>query len=78
VMRFGEQAIQRSTEAYRTATSPWWSLCCRRVLHQPPRARDRPDGAGHARMEQPTAVDLRFILSVIRINADLERVGDQA
>jgi phosphate transport system protein len=29
-------------------------------------------------MEQPMAVDLRFILSVIRINADLERVGDQA
>ena len=24
------------------------------------------------------AIDLRFILSVIRINADLERVGDQA
>src|SRR5213082_3118044 len=29
-------------------------------------------------MEQPMAVDLRFILSVIRINSDLERVGDQA
>jgi phosphate transport system protein len=29
-------------------------------------------------MEQPMAVDLRFILSVIRINADLELVGDQA
>ena len=29
-------------------------------------------------MEQPMAVDLRFILAVIRINADLERVGDQA
>src|SRR5436305_280060 len=29
-------------------------------------------------MEQPMAIDLRFILSVIRINADLERVGDQA
>jgi phosphate transport system protein len=29
-------------------------------------------------MEQPMAVDLRFILSVIRINADLERVADQA
>ena len=28
--------------------------------------------------EQPMAIDLRFILSVIRINADLERVGDQA
>jgi phosphate transport system protein len=28
--------------------------------------------------EQPMAIDLRFIISVIRINADLERVGDQA
>src|SRR6185437_9169258 len=29
-------------------------------------------------MEQPMAGDLRFILSVIKINADLERVGDAA
>lgn len=29
-------------------------------------------------MQQPMAVDLRFVLSVIKINADLERVGDQA
>lgn len=29
-------------------------------------------------MQQPMAVDLRFILSVIKINSDLERVGDQA
>jgi phosphate transport system protein len=28
--------------------------------------------------EQPMAVDLRFILAVIRINGDLERIGDQA
>jgi phosphate transport system protein len=28
-------------------------------------------------MEQPMAVDLRFILAVIKINSDLERVGDQ-
>ena len=28
--------------------------------------------------QQPTAVDLRFILAVTKINADLERVGDQA
>ena len=29
-------------------------------------------------LQQPMAVDLRFILAVIKINADLERVGDQA
>ncbi|PYV50005.1 MAG: phosphate transport system regulatory protein PhoU [Acidobacteria bacterium] len=29
-------------------------------------------------MQQPMAIDLRFILAVIKINADLERVGDQA
>jgi phosphate transport system protein len=29
-------------------------------------------------MQQPMAVDLRFILAIIKINADLERVGDQA
>jgi phosphate transport system protein len=28
--------------------------------------------------QQPMAIDLRFILSVIKINGDLERVGDQA
>ena len=28
--------------------------------------------------EQPMAIDLRFILSVIKINGDLERVGDQS
>lgn len=29
-------------------------------------------------MQQPMAVDLRFIIACIKINADLERVGDQA
>jgi phosphate transport system protein len=29
-------------------------------------------------MQQPMATDLRFILAVLKINADLERVGDQS
>lgn len=29
-------------------------------------------------MQQPMAVDLRFVTAVMKINADLERVGDQA
>src|SRR5271165_1402395 len=29
-------------------------------------------------LQQPMAVDLRFILAVSRINNDLERIGDQA
>ena len=29
-------------------------------------------------MQQPMAIDLRFILAVTKINSDLERVGDQA
>src|SRR5579862_5236624 len=28
--------------------------------------------------QQPMAIDLRFILSVIKINGDLERIGDQS
>src|SRR3984885_3033622 len=28
--------------------------------------------------EQPMAIDLRFILAVIKISGDLERVGDQS
>jgi len=29
-------------------------------------------------MQQPMAVDLRFIVAVLKINSDIERVGDQA
>jgi len=74
-----EQAIQRATEAYRTRDLSMVEL----VLQGEPAINNLEreiDGMALdlLAMEQPAAVDLRFILSVIRINADLERVGDQA
>jgi phosphate transport system protein len=74
-----EQAIQRATEAY---SSRDMGLCEMVLLSEPAINRMEREIDGLAldllAMEQPMAVDLRFILSVIRINADLERVGDQA
>lgn len=74
-----EQAIQRATEAYRSRDL---SLCELVMQSEPAINRFEREVDQMAldllAMEQPMAVDLRFILSVIRINADLERVGDQA
>jgi phosphate transport system protein len=74
-----EQAIQRSTEAYSSRDT---SLCELVLMSETAINRMEREIDGLAldllAMEQPMAVDLRFILSVLRINADLERVGDQA
>jgi phosphate transport system protein len=64
-----EQAIQRAIEAYRVRDL---SICD--LVNHGENAINRLERA----MEQPMAGDLRFILSVIKINADLERVGDAA
>ncbi len=74
-----EQAIQRSIEAYRTRDM----ALCEQVFRGEPRINRLEREIDQMAldllaMEQPMAIDLRFILSVIRINADLERVGDQA
>ena len=74
-----EQAIQRATESYTTRDM---SACELVLLAEPAinRMEREIDQAAMdlLAMEQPMAVDLRFILAVIRINSDLERVGDQA
>ncbi len=74
-----EQAIQRSTEAYSSRDA---GLCELVRLSEPAINRMEREidqlALDLLAMEQPMAVDLRFILAVIRINADLERVGDQA
>jgi len=74
-----EQAIQRAIEAYDTHDP---KLCDLVKMSEP--AIDRMEreidqlALDLLARQQPAAVDLRFILAIIRINADLERVGDQA
>src|SRR3954464_8412469 len=74
-----EQAIERATEAYRKRDL---KLC--NAVHEGEQAINRAEreidelSLDLLAMQQPMAVDLRFITAVIKINADLERVGDQA
>ena len=74
-----EQAIDRAIEAYRTRDSKY----CQMVLtgendiNEAEREIDEL-ALDLLAMQQPMAVDLRFIMAVVKINADLERVGDQA
>ncbi len=74
-----EQSIERAIEAYRTRDL---ALCD--LVEQSELAINRYEreidqmALDLLAMEQPMAIDLRFILSVIKINADVERVGDSA
>lgn len=74
-----EQAIQRAIEAYRTRDISICDLVVRSemAINRLERSIDQM-AIDILAMEQPTAIDLRFILAVIKINADLERVGDAA
>lgn len=74
-----EQAIQRAIEAYRVRDLSICDLVSRSEIAINRLERDIDEAAlDLLAMEQPMAIDLRFILSVIKINADLERVGDSA
>jgi len=74
-----EQAIQRAIEAYRVRDLSICDLVTRSEVAINRLERDIDQAAVDLlAMEQPMAIDLRFILSVIKINADLERVGDSA
>jgi phosphate transport system protein len=74
-----EQAVDRAVQAYVTRDLPM----CHKVLEDEKtiNASEREIdeiAVDLLAMQQPMAVDLRFLFSVIKINADLERVGDQA
>jgi phosphate transport system protein len=74
-----EQAIQRATEAYRLRDLSICDQVSRGEIEINNLEREIDQAATDLlATEQPMAVDLRFILSVIKINADLERVGDAA
>jgi phosphate transport system protein len=74
-----EQAIQRAIEAYRVRDLSICDLVSRSEIAINRLEREIDQSAlDLLAMEQPMAIDLRFILSVIKINADLERVGDAA
>jgi phosphate transport system protein len=74
-----EQAVDRAVHAYVTRDLD----LCRRVLEDEKTINASEREIDEAAvdllaMQQPMAVDLRFLFSVMKINADLERVGDQA
>jgi phosphate transport system protein len=74
-----EQAVERAVEAYRRRDGE----LCRLVLEGEPAINTMEREIDELAldllaMQQPMAIDLRFITAVMKINADLERVGDQA
>src|ERR1700761_9427911 len=74
-----EQSIQRAIEAYRVRDLSICDLVDRGEMAINRLEREIDQAAlDLLAMEQPMAIDLRFILAVIKINADLERVGDAA
>src|ERR1035441_2824317 len=74
-----EQAIQRAVEAYRVRDLSICDLVSRSEIAINRLEREIDQAAlDLLAIEQPMAIDLRFILAVIKINADLERVGDSA
>jgi phosphate transport system protein len=74
-----EQAIDLAVQAYSMRDA---SICQKVISNESAinRAEREVDelGVDLLAMQQPMAIDLRFILAVIKINADLERIGDQA
>jgi len=74
-----EQAIDRANEGYRTRDSKFCQMVFSGEAAINEIERDIDELAlDLLAMQQPMAIDLRFILAVVKINADLERVGDQA
>ncbi len=74
-----EQSIDRATEAYRTRDAKFCQMVFtgENAINEAEREIDEL-ALDLLAMQQPMAIDLRFIMAVVKINADLERVGDQS
>jgi len=74
-----EQAVDRAVRAYQTRELELCQIVLRDESQINAAERDVDEmSIDLLAMQQPMAVDLRFIVACIKINADLERVGDQA
>ncbi len=74
-----EQAVERAVRAYQNKDTDLCQLVLRDEAQINAAEREVDERAlDLLAMQQPMAVDLRFIIACIKINADLERVGDQA
>lgn len=74
-----EQAVERAVRAYQTRDLSLCQMVLRDESKINAAERDVDEmSIDLLAMQQPMAVDLRFIVACIKINADLERVGDQA
>ncbi|HZU29570.1 MAG TPA: phosphate signaling complex protein PhoU [Candidatus Angelobacter sp.] len=74
-----EQAVERAVRAYQTRDLSVCEVVLRDEAKINAAERDVDEmSIDLLAMQQPMAIDLRFIVACIKINADLERVGDQA
>jgi phosphate transport system protein len=74
-----EQAVERAVRAYQTRDLSLCEIVLRDESKINAAERDVDEmSIDLLAMQQPMAIDLRFIVACIKINADLERVGDQA
>jgi phosphate transport system protein len=74
-----EQAVERAVRAFQTRDVSLCQLVLKDEPHINAAEREVDElSIDLLAMQQPMAVDLRFIIACIKINADLERVGDQA
>jgi phosphate transport system protein len=74
-----EEALRKAVRAFVTRDA----ALARQVIHGDEQIDElevefEEEGLKIIALHQPVAVDLRFIVSVMRINADLERIGDLA